>query len=78
MPNENIQSLNDIPLFFIIMSSNEESIMTMFDDQEIPYTVLNNALSRLIKVLDEPLVGKETFPPVKQKKEHIDFLVSQN
>lgn len=53
----------------------EEPILTMFDDQEIPYGVLNDALSRFVKILDEPLVGKETFPPVKLDKAHVDFLV---
>lgn len=50
---------------------------TVFDDQEIPYAVLNSALGRLTKILDEPLAGKETFPPVKLKKEHIEFLVTR-
>jgi hypothetical protein len=53
----------------------EEQVLTVFDDQEIPYAVLNSALSRLTKILDEPLVGKETFPPVKLKKEHYEFFV---
>lgn len=55
----------------------EAQIFTVFDDQEIPYATLNNALSRLTKILDEPLAGKETFPPVKLKKEHIDFFVQK-
>ena len=57
-------------------SKKEEPILTMFDDHEIPYATLNNALSRLVKVLDAPLAGKETFTPVKLKKEHVDFFVN--
>lgn len=53
----------------------EEQIFTVFDDQEIPYALLNSALGRLTKILDQPLAGKETFPPVKLKKEHIEFFV---
>ena len=54
----------------------EGQVYTVFDDQEIPYAVLNSALGRLTKILDQPLVGKETFPPAKLNKEHVDFLVS--
>ena len=57
------------------MTANEEPSLTVFDDQEIPYAVLNSALGRLTKILDQPLAGKEAFPPVKLKKEHIDFFV---
>ena len=53
----------------------EGQVFTVFDDQEIPYAILNNALGRLTKILDRPLVGKETFPPVKLKKEHMEFFV---
>lgn len=53
----------------------DAQVYTVFDDQEIPYAVLNSALGRLTKILDQPLAGKETFPPAKLKKEHIDFLV---
>ena len=56
--------------------SEEAPVYTLYDDQEISYTALNNALTRLVKILDKPLAGKETFPPVKLNKEHIEFLVS--
>lgn len=56
----------------------EAQVFTVFDDQEIPYATLNSALGRLTKILDQPLAGKETFPAVKLKKEHIDFFVSLN
>ena len=62
------------------MSSEEASspFYTLYDDQEIPYATLNNALLRLVKILDKPLNAKESFPPVKLVKEHVDFLVSFN
>lgn len=53
----------------------EEPVYTVFDDQEIPFTTLNSALTRLSAVLDKPLKGKETFPVAKLQKEHVDFLV---
>ena len=53
----------------------EAQVYTVFDDQEIPFAVLNSALGRLTKILDQPLAGKEIFPPVKVKREHIDFFV---
>ena len=53
-----------------------EPVLTVFEDHEVPYAVLNNALSRLVTILEKPLVGKESFPPVKLKKDHIEFLVN--
>lgn len=59
------------------MSGQDPPVYTFNDDQEIPYAVLNNALTRLVSILDKPLIGKENFPPVKVKKEHIEFMVTK-
>ena len=58
------------------MTEEAAPVYTLYDDQEIPYATLNNALSRLVKILDKPLNEKEAFPPLKLVKEHVDFLVS--
>ena len=59
------------------MSGEEAApVYTLNDDQEIPYATLNKALTRLVAVLDKPLIGREGFPPSKLKREHVDFLVS--
>lgn len=52
-----------------------EPVLTVFEDHEVPYAVLNNALTRLVTILEKPLVGKESFTAVKLKKDHVEFLV---
>lgn len=67
-----------IPAYIHAMTGKDEEgqVFTVFDDQEIPYAVLNSALGRLTKILDQPLAGKETFPAIKLKKEQVDFFVN--
>jgi hypothetical protein len=56
-------------------SESNTPILTVFDDHEIPFATLNNALSRLTSILEATSTAKETFAPIKIKKEHVDFLV---
>lgn len=56
-------------------SSSEAPVYTFNDDQEISYVTLNNALKRLVTILDEPIKGQEALPNVKLVKEHVEFLV---
>lgn len=56
-------------------NEDSEPVLTVFDDHEVPYSVLNDALTRLVKIVEKPLVGKETFPPVKLKKDQVEFMV---
>lgn len=53
----------------------ENQIISVFDEQEVPFATLNRSLHRLADILEQPRVGKESIPAIKLKKEHVEFLV---
>lgn len=51
--------------------------LSVFDEQEVDYVILDRCLSKILVMMEQPWPGKEKFPPVKLNREHIDFLVKQ-
>lgn len=51
--------------------------VTMFDEQEFDFYVLEKALVKAVKITEMPWAGKESFVPIKIKKENVELLVNK-
>lgn len=49
--------------------------ISVLDEQDVDYLSLDRNLVRLLKIIEQPWEGKETFPAVKLNREQVEFLV---
>lgn len=49
--------------------------ISVLDEQDVDYLSLDRNLTRLLKIIQQPWEGKETFAAVKLNREQVEFLV---
>jgi hypothetical protein len=51
------------------------AVISVFDEQEVDYVVLDRCLSKLLVMMEKPWPGKEKLAAVKLNREHVEFIV---